>query len=341
MRSCGWEFVRFCTLAIGASLTATSASADEVEAFYKGRQLRFIIGAEAGSDYDVWSRIIARAIGRHVPGQPTVLPQNMPGAGQIIATNHLFNIAERDGSVIGMIGRNLPYMALTGNPSVRFDPLRFEWIGSPEVARRVCAVRGESRVKTAEDLLETEALVGGAGAGTAVTQTPTLLARLLGLKLKVVEGYRSGPGVLLGMERGEIDGICITYEALTTGKAADLASGKLRILFNLEEGPIPGSSAPSVYRFATTDGQRRILSVFNSSVDLGRPIVAPPGVPKDRVAALRRAFDVALEDAELQAETRRLHMQISPVKGWQIAARVEDLMRTPPELLQQVEQLMK
>ena len=339
--------MRVAPSAIGAALACFAAFAPscvvagDVEAFYKGRQIRLIIGAEAGSDYDVWGRIVARYLGRYLPGKPAIVPQNMPGAGQIIATNHLFNIAERDGTVIGMIGRNMPYMALTGNPSVRFDPRKLNWIGSPETARRVCAVRAGSGVAKVEDLLEKEIMVGGAGSGTAVTQTPTLLARLLGLKLKVVEGYRSGPGVLLGIERGEIDGICITYEALASGKAADLASGKLRILFNLEPDPIPGVAAPSIYRLVRTEDQRRILAVFNSSVELGRPIVAPPGVPGERVAALRRSFEEAMGDAELHAETVRLRVQISMIPGKVLEAKVEELMRTPQELLQSVERLMR
>ena len=317
------------------------AAVDDVEAFYKGRQIKLIIGAEAGSDYDVWARLVARTMGKYLPGKPTIVPQNMPGAGQIIATNHLYNIAEKDGATIAMIGRNMPFMALTGNPSVRFDPTKLAWIGSPETARRVCAVREGAAVKTASELLEKELLVGGAGAGTAVTQAPTLLTRLLGLKFKLVEGYRSGPGVLLGMERGEIDAICITYEALSSGKSADLASGKLRILFNMEPDPIPGVAAPSVYTLAKTEEQRQILGVFGASVELGRPIVAPPGVPAERVAALRTAFEQAMHDADLQADTERLRVQISVITGAELAAKVDAIMRTPPGLLQVVERLMK
>ena len=143
------------------------------------------------------------------------------------------------------------------------------------------------------------------------------------------------------MERGEVDGICITWEALLASKADDLASGKLRILFNLETEPIPGTGAPSIYTLVRTDEQRRILAVFNSSIDLGRPVVAPPGVPGARVAALRRAFEQSLDDPELQADARRLRMQVTLIPGETLAARVDELMRTPPDLLQTVERLMQ
>ena len=335
------RLARYAVALLLMAFVAMPARADDIAGFYKGRQLRFIIGSEPGSEYDIWARIVARHMGQYLPGKPTIVPQNIPGAGQIIATNHLFNIAERDGSVIGMIGRNLPYMALTRNAAVRFDPARFNWIGSPEVVRRVCAVREASKVKTLEELRERETLFGGAGAGTAVTQTPTLLARLLGLKFKVIEGHRSGPGVMLAVERGEIDGICITWEALATSKADALASGRLRILFNLEPEPIPGAGAPSIYELVRTDEQRRVLAVFNSSVDLGRPIVAPPGVPAERVAALRQAFEQAVADPEMQVEASRLRLAITLIKGETLAARVDDLMRTPPELVQAVERLMQ
>ena len=322
-------------------LLCAPASAQDAEAFYKGKQIKFVVGAEPGSDYDLWARLVGRHMGNYVPGKPVVVPQNMPGAGQIIATNHLFNIADKDGTVIGMIGRNLPYMALTQNPQVRFDPRQFNWIGSPEVVRRVCAVRGGAPVQTLAELQTNELLVGGAGAGTAITQTPTLLAKLLGLKLRVVEGFRSGTGVMLAMERGEVDGICISFEAIRSSRAGDLVNGRMRVLFNLEPDPIPGIGAPSVYEVVKTQEQKKILSVFNSSVELGRPILAPPGVPADRVAALRRAFDQMAVDREFIAEATKLKLEVTLVKGETLAERIDDLMNTTPEILQAVEKLMQ
>lgn len=324
-------------VAIGLLAFATPASAaDEIEAFYKGKQVLFITGGAPGNDYDQWTRIIARHLGKHLPGQPVVVVQNMPGAGQLTAANHLYNIAEKDGSVIGMIGRNLPYLALTGNKNVKFDPIQFNWIGSPEVVQRVCAIRPDATVKRAEDLMQKEALMGGAGAGTAISNTPILLSRLLGFKFKLIEGYTSGPGVLLAIERKEIDGICITYSSLRSTRTG---GAQWTFLFNLEHDPIEGVDFPPIYKFVKTDQQRRILTVYNSSVELGRPIVTPPGVPQPRVAMLRKAFEATLKDPQLRADAEKQNFEINFVSGETLENRVRELMTTPKEIVELVKKL--
>lgn len=320
---------------------ALPAIADPVAEFYQGRQIRLIVGGEAGSEYDSWARIIVRHMGRHIPGRPSFIVNNMPGGGQIIAANYLFNIADKDGSVIGMVSRNLPYLALTGAPTLRGDASKLHWLGSPERANRVCAASDKAEVKSLADLRDKQLLVGGTGAGAGTTSVPVLLSRLLGLKLKVVDGYRGSPAVMLAIERGELDGVCLSIEALRGSKPEWLKSGKLRVLFNLEREPLAGNDLPTVFTLTTTDRQRQILDVLNSGSDFGRPMVTPPGVPAVRVAALRRALAAMTEDQEAKADAAKSSYEMGLISGEQMTERLAELMRTPAEIVKETEQLAK
>jgi tripartite-type tricarboxylate transporter receptor subunit TctC len=316
---------------------AGGAAGQDTDGFFKDRQMRFIIATATGGDYDLWGRVISRHLGDNIPGKPTFVPQNMPGAGGITAANHLFNVAPKDGSTIGMIGRNLPNQAVLRLPTVKFDPTKFNWIGSPEYVNRVCVAMDTAPVKTARDLLTTDLIVGGAGAGTAVSTVPVLLHNLLGLRFTVVEGYGSSSAVILAMERGEVQGICQTINSLRTSRPGWIESGRMRILFNVEHDPVPALKAPSVYEFVTTDEQRQILDFYSSSVELGRPIVAPPGVPAERVAVLRRGFDKTMTDAAFVAEAKKLGVEVSPRSGERLAEIVANLMKTPLSVTEKTE----
>jgi tripartite-type tricarboxylate transporter receptor subunit TctC len=318
-----------------------AAGANSVEEFYKGKQVRFIISSATGGDYDQWSRLIARYLGKYIPGNPAIVPQNMPGGGQIIATNHLFAAAAQDGSVIGMIGRNLPNDALVKKEGVRFDPVKFNWLGSPELTNRVCVAIEGAPVQKAEDVLQHELLVGGAGAGTAVSTTPTLLSRLLGMKFKLVEGYGSSQGVLLAMERGEVQGICQSLSSLRGSRPQWFETGKLKVLFNTERNPVPGLNAPTVFQYVKTEEQRRVLSLYTSSVEFGRPIVAPPNVPKERVEALRKALADTLKDPELLDEAKKQGMEMTYVSGTELEKLIADLMSTPPDIVEKMREMTK
>ena len=207
------RFGRLLALALAVPMITSTALAQDAD-FYRGKQIKAIVSTAAGGDYDNWIRLITRHWVKHIPGAPTFVIQNMPGAGGIIAANSFYHTAPRDGSSVAMIGRNLPFQALMKEEGIRFDPLKFNWIGSPEVSTRVCVAMDDSPVKTAEDLFTTELIVGGAGAGTAVSTTPRMLNSLLGMKFKLVEGYGSATNVQLAMERGEVKGICQTLSSL-------------------------------------------------------------------------------------------------------------------------------
>ncbi len=309
--------------------------------FYRGKQLRAIVSTTAGGDYDNWIRLITRYWVKHIPGDPTFIIQNMPGAGGIIAANSFYHTAPRDGSTIAMIGRNLPFQALMKAEGIRFDPLKFNWIGSPELTSRVCVAMDDSSVKKADDLFTSELIVGGAGAGTAVTTTPKLLASLLGMKFRIVEGYGSASNVQLAMEKGEVKGICQTVSSLRTFRPGWLESGKMRVLFNMERTPLPEFNAPSIHSFAKTKEQRQILTIYSSSVELGRPVVAPPETPALRIALLRKSFASTLQDPGFKHEAERLKLDVSHVPGEELKTLVEDLMSTPPEVLKRVDDLTR
>ena len=331
-----------CAVALAAILgCGHGTQAQSVEEFYRGKQIRLIVSFDAGNDYDQWARLIGRHLGKHLPGNPTFVVQNMPAAGGIASANFLFNVAPKDGSVIGMIGRNLPYHALVQESGVHYEPAKFAWLGSPELTNRVCVAVASSAVKKAEDLFERELLVGGSGAGSAISTTPVLLARLLGMKFKLVEGYTGPAQVVLAMDRGEVEGICQTVTSLYNFRPGDFESGKWRVLLNMERSPLAQYKSPSIFQFVKTEEQRRIIALYSSSIELGRPMVAPPGTPGDRVAALRRAFHATLADPALLADAEKQKLEITVVSGDQLAALVNDLMTTPPEIVKRMQELLK
>src|ERR1700704_3268818 len=310
---------------IACSIAATQLCAQPLGAqaladFYKGKQIRLVVGTEAGQDYDTWARLVARHMRRYVPGNPAFVVENMPGAGSLIAANHLYNKAAQDGTTLGMVSRNIPNYALMRQPNASYDPLKFNWIGSPEITHRGCYARADAGIKSPEDLFVRELVVGGDGAGTALTETPLLLKNLLGMKFKVIDGYKGATGVVLAMERGELEGICQTTSAFLGSAQHLLDDGTFRILFTTERDPVPALKVPTVFAYAKTDEQRMILEIHAASLELGRPILAPPNVPPDRVAALRRAFEAAMRDPALLAEAKQMKLTVEARSGDAIAA---------------------
>jgi tripartite-type tricarboxylate transporter receptor subunit TctC len=328
MRKSMGVFVWLACLALTGPAAAQS-SAD----FYRGRQIHVVVGTEAGQDYDTWARLVTRYMRRYLPGDPTFVIENMPGAGSLIATNFLYNKAAQDGSYLGMVSRNIPNYAIMKQPNANFDPLKFNWIGSPEMTHRGCYARSDSGIKSPQDLFERELVVGGDGAGTALTETPLLLRNLLGMKFKVIDGYKGATGVVLAMERKEVEGICQTTSAFLGAAQRLVDDGTFRILFTTEREPVPELKVPTVFAFAKTEEQRQILQVHASSLELGRPFLAPPNVPADRVDALRRAFDAAVKDPGLLEDARQMKLTVEPRTGEQVAEVIKSIAALPDDLI--------
>jgi tripartite-type tricarboxylate transporter receptor subunit TctC len=332
---------RCAALAAALVCTPQAAPTQAVDDFFHGKQIKIVVSFDVGNDYDQWARLLARHLGKHIPGNPGIIVQNMPAAGGIASANYLYNIAPKDGTVIGMLGRNLPYHALVQESGVQYDPVKFDWLGSPELTNRVCAAVEHASVKKAEDLYERELLVGGSGAGSAISTTPVIVSRLLGMKFKLIEGYSSPAAVVLAMDRGEVDGICQTVTSLRNFRPGWIESGKWRVLLNMEREPLAEYRSPSIFQFVKTEEQRRIIALYSSSIELGRPMAAPPGTPADRVATLRQAFHATMADSALLAEAGKQKLDINVVSGDKLTALVNDLMTTPPDIIKRMQDLLK
>jgi tripartite-type tricarboxylate transporter receptor subunit TctC len=316
---------------------ASIAAAQTADDFYRGKMLKLIVGTSSGQDYDLWARLIGRHITRHIPGQPSIIVENMPGAGHIVATNHLFNLAPRDGTVIGMVSRGMTDAAIMKVRNIRFEPGRFNWLGSPEVNHRVMFVSAASGIARIADLFERELIVGAPGGGQGVTAAPLLLKNLLGLKLKVVTGYRSPGEVVLAVTRGEVGSLVTTVGGPVSARRQWVTDGKMRVLFNMEPERVPWLDAPTIFDVAKTEEQRQVLTFFAGNTRLGRPLMAPPDVPVERVALLRRAFDATMRDAAFLKEAETMGFEVAPQTGDQIAAQVAAALATPEEIVRRAE----
>jgi tripartite-type tricarboxylate transporter receptor subunit TctC len=325
------------TSLLGLAGYATAQGSKDVEQFYRGRQMKLIVGTSSGQDYDLWARLIGRHITRHVPGEPSLVVENMPGAGHIVATNHLFNVAPRDGSVIGMVSRNMTDAAIMKVRNIRFEPDRFNWLGSPEVNHRVMFVSAASGIGKVADLFERELVVGAPGGGQGVTAAPILLKNLLGLKLKIVTGYRSPGEVVLAVTRGEVGSLVTTLGGPASARRQWVVDGKMRVLFNMEPERVSWLDAPTIFDFARTDEQRQVLTFFSGNTRLGRPLMAPPDVPVERVAALRRAFDATMRDAAFLKEAEAMGFEVFPQNGEQIAALIAAALATPQDIVRKAQ----
>jgi len=322
-------------------LHVVPVAAQPAAEFYKGKQIRIVVGSTAGGDYDVWARLLTRHWPRHIPGSPSMIVENMPGAGTLVATNHLFNVAPRDGTAIGMPSRSMPAAAVMKVANVRFDPVKFNWIGSPEVNHLVVYINNASAIKKPADLFERELIVGATGLAQGITVGPYMLKNLLGMKLKIVTGYRSPGDMALAASRNEIEAFANTIGGAAGARRPWVESGQMRVLFNFEPEPVPGLGVPTVFEFAKTDEQRKVLTFFSSNVLLGRPIMAPPGVPADRVALLRRAFEATMKDAGLLKEADAMSFEITTLSGEKVASLVESISGTPAEIIARAERVSR
>jgi tripartite-type tricarboxylate transporter receptor subunit TctC len=309
------------------------ARAQSVEEFYRGKTINLIVGFTPGGGYDTTARVLAPHLRKHIPGNPSIVVQNMDGAGSLKATNHLFNVAAKDGTVIGTFSRGMPAEPLMGNTAAQFDAAKFTWLGSTTNEYSAVLATQSSPVKNFGDLQKHEFTVGGEGSGSDSDVYAMLLKNLFGAKVKLVTGYPGTAELMLAVERGELDGRAAwSWSSLKASKPDWIRDKKVSFLaqLNLTKNP-ELSDVPLITELTNNDRHRQILRLVLSRQTMGRPFAAPPGIPEDRKSALRKAFDDAMKDPEFLAEAKQRKMDVNPVSGAEIEKLVAELYQTPQD----------
>lgn len=322
---------------------AASAQAQNVADFYKGKNVELYIGYSVGGGYDLYARVLARHIGRHIPGSPTIVVKNMEGAGSLRLANWLYRVAPKDGSVFGIIGRGTGFDPLLGQKGAQFDGTKFTWIGSGNHEVSVCvAFDGRAGIAKFDDLLTKEMTVGGTGASADTDQFPRVVNGVLGTKMKIVSGYPGGNDIVLAMERGELQGRCgWSWSSVKATHGSWIAEKKLNILVQLSLQKHPDlPDVPLVIDLAKTDEERQILKLIFARQVMGRPFLAPPGIPAERAKALREAFMATMTDPAFLADAEKSQLEVTPVAGDDLQKLVAEIYRTPPEVARKAEQLL-
>ena len=292
-------------LSVALTMAAATADAQSTEAF-AGKTVRVIIGYGPGGGFDQWGRTVARHIGAHLPGNPTVVAENMPGAGSFVAASYIYSIAPKDGTVMAIIVRDAPLGPLTGAVGARFDATKMSWLGTPTMDTGVCIANSGADVKTVDDLFTKQLIVGDGGAGGGSHSYPAALAALLGMKFKLVTGFPSAAEILLAMERDEVDGICESLDSVTRERPDWISSGKVNVLFQGGLAPNPDlKGVPFILDFAHNEEDKQAITFLYAGEGIGRPFVAPPDLPPDRLKMLRDAFDATMKDPDFIADAKQ------------------------------------
>jgi tripartite-type tricarboxylate transporter receptor subunit TctC len=313
------------------ALAPTAATAQSPAEFYKGKNVELYIGYSVGGAYDLYARVLARHLGRHIPGNPTIIPKNMEGAGSLRLANWLYNVGAKDGTVLATIGRGTGFDPLLGSKGAQFQADKFTWIGSANNEVSICVAWKGSGITKFEDTMTKELIVGGTGAAADTDQFPRILNGVLGTKFKIVSGYPGGNDITLAMERGEVKGRCgWSWSSVVATHKRWIDDKTITVLVQLSLNKHPDlPDVPLVMEFAKTEEQQQIFRLIFARQVMGRPFLAPPGVPRDRAEALRRAFDDTMKDAEFLADASRTQLEITPVAGAEVEKLVTELYQTP------------
>jgi tripartite-type tricarboxylate transporter receptor subunit TctC len=323
-----------------ASLPAASARAQAVAEFYRGKTISLLIGVGVGGEYDLQARLVARHLGKHIPGNPNVIPQNMTGAGGIKMANYLFTQAPRDGTSIGMLGNNFAATQAVGGQGVQFDVVKFGWLGTIAPVVETMAVWHTTSVKTIDDARRKEIIAGASGKGAITFIYPSMMNEFLGTKFKIVTGYAGGSQINLAMERGEVQARNNTWSSWKATKAAWLKDKKIVVI--AQAGPrAPDLDVPSVEDLARTPEERKLIELVVSGTRLGRPMATTPDVPNERLAALRAAYRATMADPAFRAEAASLNFEVAPIYGEDMEKIVEQVMSTPKELALRAKHLLE
>jgi tripartite-type tricarboxylate transporter receptor subunit TctC len=331
-------------LAIACAAHPVGVSAQTVEQFYKGKTIDMVVGGAPGGGYDIYGRAVARHWGKHIPGNPNFAVRNMPGASGMAMLRHTASVAARDGLVVGT---TFPLAILKPLMDKRDDylPTSFSFIGSANQETRVCLAMKNQPVKTLDDALTKEVVMGGNAPGGAPHDTPIMLNNLLGTKFKLVAGYPGTQEIALAVERGEVGGICgFGWTSLMSQQPQWVTDNKINILLQIALEPYPAlekMGVPMIWKWVKTDEQRRVLEFLMAEQVYGRPFLGPPNIPTDRLEALRESFMATMKDADFLADAEKLGIEISPVNGETFETLIRRVGATPPAMIEKAVNALK
>lgn len=331
----------FGTVAAIACTASLSSAAERGAAFTEGKLVTVYVSLPPGGSYDSYARVLSRHIGKHLPGKPSaILVRNMPGGGGITLANYLYNIAPNDGTHFGIFESGVPFASLLKDVPAQYDPRKFGWLGSLAKVVPMVIARSDAQVVTTSDLFSKELKVGASGAGSDTVGYPLILNQVLGTKLKVIPGYPGAPDIILAIERGELDGYAAwCWDCLKAQRPAWATNGFVRVLMQLSvdgDQELNAKGIPTALQLARTDEQRALLRVALASGTIARSFTAPPGVPIERLDALRRAFSETASDQEFLADAATLQLPIDLVDSVKLVSLLEDVYSVAPSLIQQV-----
>jgi tripartite-type tricarboxylate transporter receptor subunit TctC len=318
----------------GAGSQACAQTPDE---FYKGKTIDFVIGYPPGGSNDTFGRLVARHLGKYIPGKPTVVPKNQPGAGSFLAVNQIFNVAPKNGTVIGIGAPTLPLDEKLGTQGVRFKTAELNWIGRVDSLINIVFMWKTSPVKTFADATKIQATLSGTGAGSTVSIYPTVMNHVLGTKFKLVMGYKGSNEAMLALERGEVEGHSTSWSALKIAHPDWIRDHSISVLVQFalnRHAELP--DIPTAVELAHNDEERAILRAIMNATEVGTAFFTTPGVPADRVSVLRRAFDAAMKDPDLLADAQTMRVSVSPLTGEDLQKLVAEVSNLPPDLLEKV-----
>lgn len=328
------------------SLFLALASAYAQDSFYKGQTVRIIVGASAGGGYDTYSRTIARHMGKHIPGNPAILVENMPGAGFLISANYMYKVAKPDGLTIGHFIGGLFLQQLLGKPGIEFDAAKFEYIGVPTQDNYVIGVsKKNTDISTMDQWLKSKTVVklGGVGAGSATDDIPKVLMATIGLPAQLVSGYKGTADVRLAYNNGEVQGVCNSWQSFSATWPNELKSGDLTIVLQTTAKSHPElSKVPLAISYAKTDEAKNLIRALVHSVGpAARPYMLPPGTPKERLMTLRKAFMDTMKDSEFLADAKKAKLDINALDGAELETHVKEVFNLDPKLIPRAKEILR
>jgi tripartite-type tricarboxylate transporter receptor subunit TctC len=332
-------------LALGFLFTLVKFSEAAQDTFYQGKTMRFVVGFAAGGGFDTYARAIARHMGKHIPGNPNIIVENMPGAGSLIAANHVFKVAKPDGLTLGHFGGGLFMQQLMGGPGIEFDAQKFDFIGVPVQDTRACALTKASGITSMERWMAAKAPVkiGATAPGDLVHDAPKILQAALGLPIQLVSGYKGTADIRLGAESGELAGGCWGWDSIRATWRTALESGDAVMVVQMVSKPHPQlPKVPLAVKYAKTEEARQLIETgVTVPAITNRPFVVPPATPKDRVQLLRKAFMATMDDSEFKADATKTKLDLDPIAGEDVQKMIAGIFKLPPSLVAKLKAALK